>query len=250
MNVKAIQSAKTISLVRDGKSADEIELDQFKISFGRSLQESLSARNIIPRGEGGKAEKLAKMLGEPVEEVVQWLMGQGIPDARQLSKLSRVLNVPADVLINTSGPSGRQSGMIDEDYQCISLHDESSLSDGYNIYMLPETLRHMNLPRSTTIMTIHGDDMAPLYRPNDHVIYDPRVSSISTNGIYVLRLHGHPVIRRVQKVKNGVLRLICDNPAFTPVEHTIAEFTKNPETEDRIFVIGRVLGSIRIGAVV
>lgn len=243
--VSLTSNVKTISLLRDSASSNP-GLDSFRQQFARNLQQGLSAKNIVPVGEGAKAEKLAGLLREPVVDVMDWLMGRDVPDAWQLSKLAKLMNVPADTLINPARQPDRQASMIDEEYHCITLHDETNLSDGYNLYLLPETLRHMNLPRSTTIMTISSEDMAPLYRPNDHVIYDPRVNTISTNGIYVLRLHGHTVIRRTQRVNNGVVRLLCDNAAFDPVEHSTADFTKNPENEDKIFVIGRVLGAIRI----
>lgn len=240
-------SVKTISLVRDGDNKNAL-FESFCQTFARNLQQWLSERNIVPHGDGAKAEKLATLLDEPVQVVVNWLMGRDAPSAWQLSKLSKLLNIPADLLINPGQIPGREASVIDEEYHCITLHDEAHLSDGFNIYMLPETLRHLNLPRSTKIMTITGDDMAPLYRPNDHVIYDPRVNTISTNGIYVLRLHGQVTIRRTQKIAGGI-RLICDNHALTPEEHTVSDFTKNPENEEKIGVIGRALGVIRIGTI-
>lgn len=238
-------TAQTIKLqIRDAGTSNPA-LVQFNQMFARNLHVGLSERNIVPKGEGDKAEKLASLLDVSAGTIKDWLMGRSLPDAWQLSKLAKLLNVPADTLISPD-KGNKHGALIDEDYHCITLHDETHLSDGYSIYMLPETLRHMNLPRSTTIMTISGDDMSPLYRPNDHVIYDPRVNTISTNGIYVLRLHGQAVIRRTQKITNGKIRILCDNPAFPPEEYPSSEFTKNPESEDRIYVIGRALGVIRV----
>lgn len=242
----ATQPAKTISLVRSSANTASKELDEFRKAFARNLTQALSAKNIVPAGEGDKKERLAAMLGAPAPLVGSWLTGQSLPDAWYLAKLSEIVNVPTDVLLNRV-PQPLDAPLIDEEYHRITIHDETT-EDGYNLFTLPETLRHMNLPRSTAMMSVSNDDMAPMFRPGDIAIYDPRVNSISTNGIFILRAQGASYIRRVHKSGRSEIKLLCDNAAIPAVVMTPDDFTKNPESELRTYVVGRVLGRINIGS--
>ena len=236
--------AKTISLVR-GPGAQPTEGEMFRQMFARNMGAALSARNVVPLGDGGKVEKLATMLNTDPETVSNWLYGRALPNAFELQKLAKLLNIPADALLNpdhkTDGP------VIDEDYHCITLHDESS-EEGFSIYTLPETLRHLNLPRSTMMMSVNNDDMSPMFKTGDVVIYDPRVTGVTTNGVYVLRAQGASIVRRVEKVSRTEFSLYCENAAILPVSLTLGDFTTNPENEAKTFVLGRVLGRINIGS--
>jgi phage repressor protein C with HTH and peptisase S24 domain len=91
-------------------------------------------------------------------------------------------------------------------------------------------------------MKVSADDMDPYARPGDVVFYDPRVTRIHANGVYVLRIHGTLVVRRVQRGTVDGLRLICDNERFG--SETLTETAL--ESSD-IEVVGHVVGRLLVG---
>ncbi|MDQ5880800.1 MAG: hypothetical protein QG616_630, partial [Pseudomonadota bacterium] len=86
------------------------------------------------------------------------------------------------------------------------------------------------------------DDMDPYLRPGDVVFYDPRVNRIHTNGVFVLRIHDAPVVRRVQRSTVDGLRLICDNERFGSETLSEAAFESSG-----IEVVGHVVGRLLVG---
>ena len=240
-------SAKTISLVRVKPAAVTTEApDGFKQAFARNLLSALSAKHTFPATEGAnKAERLANLLGANANEVGDWLTGRSLPDAWHLSKLCQITNTPADVLLSTTS-IGNSPPLLDEHYHCITLHDEQS-RDGYGIYTLPETLRHLNLPRSTQMLSVSCDDMAPMFKPGDLAIYDPRVNTVATNGIFVLSQHGTMMVRRIQRTGKEI-KLLCENSSIPVETCTASDFTNNAESETGLYVVGRVLGRVNIGS--
>lgn len=46
----------------------------------------------------------------------------------------------------------------------------------------------MGLPVDIRMLQVSNDDMAPYVSRDDVVIYDPRVNSIQSNGVYVLQV--------------------------------------------------------------
>lgn len=239
--------SKTIVLVHSA-GRQTSELDMFHQMFARNLAVALNTHNAVSGSESMNEEKLASMLNIARAVVSDWISGHTLPDAWHLQKLSKLLNVPSDTLINPNLSASQTPPLMSENYHCITIHDEKS-ADKYAVYALPETLRHLNLPRNTMMLLVSNDDMVPMFKPGDIAIYDPRGNTVMTNGIYVLRSQGKPIIRQIQK-KTGSdeATLLCENRAMSGISISSADLTNNPETEGKIFVMGRVLGRINIGS--
>ena len=243
--------SKSISLVR-GPAKRQSAADLFRSNFVRNLTSLLDEKQVVPSEEVGKIDALAAMIDTDPSIVASWLGGRSLPDALDLQKLGKLLDVPIDAFINPSSyksadPVGAHPDLIDDSYHCITLHDTAS-EDGFAIYMLPETLRYMKLPRRTMMLTVANDDMAPTFRPGDIAIYDPRVTTITTNGVYVLLVRGQFIIRRVQK-KNLELTLAGENSSVLPIEIPAKDLTGNSDDDGKLQVVGRVIGKITVGNV-
>ncbi len=91
-------------------------------------------------------------------------------------------------------------------------------------------------------MKVSADDMDPYLRPGDVVFYDPRVNRVHANGVYVLRIHGALMVRRIQRGTVEGLRLICDNERFGNETLTDAAMEAS-----RIEVVGYVVGRLLVG---
>ena len=242
---------KSISLVR-GPAKKQSAADLFRSNFVRNLTTLLDDRKVVSSEEVGKIDALAAMIDTDPSIVASWLGGRSLPDALDLMKLGKLLDLPVDALVNPSGKSGTGYGgahpdLIDDSYHCITLHDTSS-EDGFAIYMLPETLRHMKLPRRTMMLTVANEEMAPTFRSGDIAIYDPRVTTITTAGVYVLRIAGQFTVRRAQK-KGLVLILTGENNSVVPIELPAKDFTGNSRDDSKPQVVGRVIGKVSVGNV-
>ena len=242
---------KSISLVR-GPAKKQSAADLFRSNFVRNLTTLLDDRKVVSSEEVGKIDALAAMIDTDPSIVASWLGGRSLPDALDLLKLGKLLELPVDALVNPSAKRGLDVGsahpdLIDDSYHCITLHDTSS-EDGFAIYMLPETLRHMKLPRRTMMLTVTNEDMAPTFRPGDIAIYDPRVTSITTNGVYVLLTAGQFIVRRVQK-KGLELTLAGENSSVEPIELSAKDLAGQSRDDAKHQVVGRVIGKVSVGNV-
>ena len=163
----------------------------------------------------------------------------GVPELARLPEIAETLNTTVEQLI--IGAQGTGANVIDERYTVVDIHGGSE-DEAHALYLLPEALRELGLPRGVTAMKVSADDMDPYLRPGDVVFYDPRVTRIHANGVYMLRIHGALVVRRVQRGTVDGLRLICDNERFGS--------ESLPETaleSDSVEVVGHVVGRLLVG---
>lgn len=236
----------SISLVRRPGKNPESPDDAFRLSFARNLTHALNSSQVVPESEVNKVEIVAGLLQTDASIVASWLSGRSLPDALDLHKIAKLLHVSIDDLINPGRQRRSEIQAIDEEYHCITVHD-SSTSEGYSIYTLPETLRHLKLPRCTSMLSIGDDSMSPLFRFGDIVIYDFRVTSFASNGLYVLRGQDGYYVRRVVKTAQNAITLLPENKDYFPSDHASTDFTGNPEMEGKILIVGRVVGRMNVG---
>ena len=237
----------SISLVRaPGKNLESPD-DAFRLSFARNLTHALNTSQVVPETEVNKVESLANLLHTDASIVASWLSGRSLPDALDLHKIAKLLHISVDELINPGRQHRSEIQTIDEEYHCITVHDSSS-PEGYSIYTLPETLRHLKLPRCSSMLSIGDDSMSPLFRLGDIVIYDYRVTSFASNGLYVLRSRDGYFVRRVIRTQQNEITLLPENKDFFPSEHAITDFTGNPEMEGKVLIVGRVVGRMNVGS--
>lgn len=237
----------SISLVRTpGKSLESPD-DAFRLTFARNLTMALNASQVVPENEVNKVESLAGLLQTDTSIVASWLSGRTLPDALDLHKIAKLLQVSIDELINHGRLRRKELQSIDEEYHCITVHDSTS-SDGFSLYTLPETLRHLKLPRCCSMFTIGDDSMSPLFRMGDIVVYDYRVTSFASNGLYVLSNSDGYFVRRVVKTNPTQVSLLPENKDYFPSDYALTEFTGNPEMEGKILIVGRVVGRMNVGS--
>lgn len=82
------------------------------------------------------------------------------------------------------------------------------------------------------IIRISGDSMEPEFKSGDQVMVD-RSKQPLREGVYIIRIDQELVIKRIQIIGNGQVRLISNNPAYPPMEKRL--------DDDGIEVIGRVV---------
>lgn len=95
-------------------------------------------------------------------------------------------------------------------------------------------LRDLCLIRAT------GDSMEPTFRSGDALLVDRRATKPDREGIYIIRMSGMLLVKRLQALPGNRLRVTSDNAALPPYELVLTELN----SEDLI-IIGRVVWSGR-----
>lgn len=69
-------------------------------------------------------------------------------------------------------------------------------------------------PPEAVLAVVPDDTMEPTLNPGDLVLADRRRSRVSSAGLYLFDLGGHPGLRRAIPRPEGPIHLRCDNPAY------------------------------------
>lgn len=77
----------------------------------------------------------------------------------------------------------------------------------------PALLRQLGVrPESASMVRVAGDSMEPTLREGDEILVDRDRCRIDTRGIFVLRVEGELLVKRLRAAVGGV-ELVSDNPA-------------------------------------
>lgn len=88
-------------------------------------------------------------------------------------------------------------------------------------------------PANLAVISVKGDSMDGVLNDRDVILID--LSDVTpTGGLYVVRLAGDLMVKRVQKMPGGRLLLLSANPAYVPVE-------VDPARDEDFAVVGRVV---------
>ena len=82
----------------------------------------------------------------------------------------------------------------------------------------PAVLRRLGVRMAdASIVTARGESMLPTIADGDELLVNQADRAIGTGGIFVARLDGALVVKRLSRSDAGV-RIISDNPAYPPLE--------------------------------
>ncbi len=88
-------------------------------------------------------------------------------------------------------------------------------------------------PANLAVISVKGDSMDGVLNDRDAILID--LSDVApTGGLYVVRLAGDLMVKRVQKMPGGRFLLLSANPAYVPAE-------VDPAQEADFAVVGRVV---------
>ncbi len=216
---------------------------EFRRQFASNFNAALDRRGSIPPGYG-RVTAVAQLFDVSQNTATAWVRGDGVPELFRLPEIAKTLNTTVEQLV--MGDNGTGAHIVDEQYAVIDLHPDNT-ADGHAIYTLPETLREIGLPRDVKMMRVQSEDMEPYLRTGDIVVYDPRVTRIQTNGVYVLHVNDKFVVRRAQSGLKKEVRLICDNAKFSEEVLAPEDFAETPDDSGRVAVVGQVLARVLLG---
>lgn len=93
-------------------------------------------------------------------------------------------------------------------------------------------------PSDLYLVHVDGESMEPTLRPGDVILIDHRDQSVSRDGVYVLRMDGALLVKRLQRKPGGLIKVSSDNQAYDSFEVSPSDFSD-------FSVIGRVVWSGR-----
>jgi len=97
-------------------------------------------------------------------------------------------------------------------------------------------------PNDLYLIYVSGESMEPTLRPGDIILVDRRDTTVRRDGIYVLTMDNTLLVKRLQSLPGGKVRVMSDNPAYAPFDMDKglldAEFQDDAEGAG---VIGRVV---------
>lgn len=94
-------------------------------------------------------------------------------------------------------------------------------------------------PENLMQIRVSGDAMEPTLRAGDVILIDRRARTPDREGIYILRMGGMLLAKRIQALPGGKVRVISDNPMFAPWEVDISDAASD------LSIVGRVVWSGR-----
>jgi phage repressor protein C with HTH and peptisase S24 domain len=84
-------------------------------------------------------------------------------------------------------------------------------------------------------VVVEGDAMAPTIERGDLIVVDIERDGYDGDAIYLVGRAPAAVLRRIQRLGDGTLRLSCDNPRYEP----------EPAAPGETMILGRVVAHFR-----
>jgi phage repressor protein C with HTH and peptisase S24 domain len=132
--------------------------------------------------------------------------------------------------MDASGGAG--PGVINSDYPEVLREVEIAE------WQVRQELGRVPSPSRVKLLTVRGESMAPRIRSGDVVFVDIEDQSPYDGGLFVIVLHGHALVKRIE-IRTDGLHIVS---LATPTRPDIVP----PDRMDSLHIAGRVLGAIQL----
>ncbi|MFT0211796.1 helix-turn-helix transcriptional regulator [Pseudomonas sp. F1_0610] len=198
----------------------------------------------------GSGDELARLATIPRRTLEYYMTGEREPKLSRCVDIAKVVKVNLDWLATGEGDitKSKTSKLAEDDkYAYIPLYDAVCSAGGGAWNGKDQILTHISFTQYSlrkkgliadqlSAVRIKGDSMEPLLHDNDTVLIDHTQSSITADGIYVIRVDEHLYAKRLQRQINGSILVISENSAYKPM-------TVNRDALGDLAIIGRVVWS-------
>jgi phage repressor protein C with HTH and peptisase S24 domain len=69
-------------------------------------------------------------------------------------------------------------------------------------------------PADLFLIYMDDESMEPTLRPGDTILLDRRAAKPDREGVYILQMNGVPMVKRLQILPGGIVKVVSDNPAY------------------------------------
>lgn len=201
---------------------------------------------------GLKQDEFGKKIGRTKSAISNYEAGTRQIDNTTIKLICNVFNVNPDWLLNGTGEmfldnTSRQQEV--SDIISIPYYPEVSAAAGSGALVYDEnSVKHLqissaiiNISTGDNVCLINatGNSMQPVIDDRDLLLVDLTHKDFIDEGIYVVRLENTLLIKRLQKIPNGIV-LISDNPQYAPITLNSDNFNENDAA-----IIGKVISIIK-----
>lgn len=225
-------------------------------------EEDLSTRPRIGLDLGHFAERIRTVIGERsvlsfardagVDEksLRKYMLGETEPSLGAVIKIAHAAHVRVEWLTTGEGPMRRGGEEAEHaGYVAVPLYNGVHVAAGTgglvehevpdDALIFKEDWLRFELsarPQDLYLIRVAGDSMEPTLRSGDVALVDRRATQPNREGIYIMRINDMLLVKRLQALPGGVLRVTSDNAAFAPFEVQLSDIN-----DDSLAVIGRVV---------
>lgn len=227
------------------------ECDVTATDFGERIKQVRAGQSLTDFAAGFGIHK---------NTLARYEKGEGLPDAAFLAKLCDIYRINPAWILTGKGPAhvgeapedspmaGPNAESVDPEcyvyiplYNVVASGGDGSFTDGEEVVdalaFKREWIRaelRAN-PKDLVLVNMTGESMEPTLGKDDVLLVNRRVGSTRSDGIYLVRVGEALLVKRIQFLPGGEVRVISDNQAYAP-------FSVNPETESTNFkIVGRVV---------
>ena len=199
--------------------------------------------------EVGNAKRLAELTGISASAVGKYIRGEGDITRANMVLIARETGFSIQWMATGEGPEKADPEGGDT-ILLPHLDVTVSAGDGALVEMEEEKgkfpfdrayfRRVLNIdPRYAVMVDVQGDSMYPTLAPNDPVMVNIEQPQQIVDGVWVVRIHNSTLVKRIQQLPDGILRVISDNPMYEV-------FTVDLKEEQTDFsLLGRVVWAPR-----
>jgi len=247
MDLGAIKNSEIGARLRSARETMNLTREQFAELTGMKLP-SLRDYELCNRIPGGAA--IASFARAGVN--ANWLLtgeGEMLLPPRAWREASAAFFGGESSSKGISQPAGRVEKTDDvPGFVAIPLFDVRAAAGGGSIVESEHVMDVLHFkeewiraelrasPADLHLIFVDGESMEPTLRPGDIILVDRRDQAQRRDGIYVLRLDGTLLVKRLQKLPGGNIKVSSDNKSYDPFTLRLEEM----EAQD-MAIIGRVI---------
>lgn len=97
-------------------------------------------------------------------------------------------------------------------------------------------------PSDLFLIIVDDESMVPTLRPGDTILLDKRATWPDREGIYILRMNGVSLVKRLQILPGGIIKVVSDNPAYETFTIRLSDIN-----EKDFAILGRVVWVVWAG---
>lgn len=183
------------------------------------------------------------------ENFIHWL---GLRVADSQSSGAAAAKARLDALDAIYGSSGAQP---DKAFVSLPLHDirdaanaasmagHGRVADEMLQFSTAWIKRELNaVPSDLLLILVDDESMVPTLRPGDTILLDRRATKPDREGVYILRMNGVPLVKRLQILPGEIVKVVSDNPAYETFTIRLSDIN-----EQDFAILGRVVWVVWAG---
>lgn len=233
-----------------------------KVDTKDSVESGVGFGDRIRKVRDGKSlTEFAAGFGIHKNTLARYEKGDSLPDAGFLAKICEVYRINPAWILTGQGPvhvpeedsdafpmaPSDSAGLDPDAYVYIPLYNVVASGGNGSFLDCEEVIDAMAFkrewirselranPKDLVLVNMTGESMEPTLGKDDVLLVNRRVGSVRSDGIYLVRAGEALLVKRLQFLPEGDVRVISDNQAYEP-------FTVRPDSDSTDFkIIGRVV---------